>query len=698
MKQAANPELTSRKEFWPLLAEYQKLTIQSPSDQRVKELSKQINQFLEIYTAKLVSGAASATRKAAFLLKFDSLMNAHGFVPQQRYYAEYGASHITSFLKLSFYKNSFTNYDEVLKGRLDYSNEEMLKKLNELPVEDRANRIIENIVEEVFQSVSNKEMFQSICDWMIDELRLTSRIIRIVEIFSRIIPSLTHKRGKFLQSFLYIFGGIVKEETLSYLKTVLNSEEYRMIEQYIGQEEQKFIKELDKEEVQVFEKHIPEAVTRFFAALLAPSPMIKALNSNNEESFCKLISQQNEGEYEKECTERAEEVNLIEAAHYSFMFGFDTLAFYFCFLTKHSTKQAVDKESIKKMLEESKHPKFNRNYILSGSETLINITFKMLLEICGDPITLMRLCTRRLADTVPRKYEGERMYNRVAPYNIVGAALYIYLVLYEHKKGKENLLPIILTNEHIFELYLPFINGLFQLPMTVIFGIELLHTFFVEEKVNLKEYKLNSNSFIDKLRTLLESIAKSTERTDGTMQYMQHIMFSKVIESIPIKSLMLIIEKLIPKLETDKTKAMTVESLKTELIKVKDKEIAHMVKAVIGEFFSDHIDMKESQLVMLNTIKTVKEFLELYKSLILNEVYEIKDDKEFQEILNKYLIEPIKVLLKVVLDEEQNEDKKIPDTILNEYRKEKVHFEALRSAVNEIESALSSTKLPHSSS
>eukprot|EP00826_Nyctotherus_ovalis_P063034 TRINITY_DN9206_c0_g1_i13.p1 TRINITY_DN9206_c0_g1~~TRINITY_DN9206_c0_g1_i13.p1 ORF type:complete len:697 (+),score=179.72 TRINITY_DN9206_c0_g1_i13:113-2203(+) len=690
---------TSRKELWPLLAEYQKLFQHTPSDAQLTELSKRISQFLETYTSKLASGA-SATRKAAFLLKFDSLMNAHGTAPVQKFYAQYGAILIAPFLKLSFYKESFSDYGEDLKGRLDYSNETTMKKLNELSVEDRVNRIIENIVEEIFESGGSKELLHSVCDWMVDEIKLTACIVRLIDVFSRILPTLTHERGKFLQSFLYIFGGIVKEETLNYLKAVLDAEEYRVVERYVGQEERKAVSALEKEEVKAFERRIPEAVTRFFAALLAPSTMKRALNSDNEEAFYKLISEINESEYEKEYAKNPEKANLIESAHYSYMFGFDTLAFYFCFLVKQSSKPLTeDKVQIKKILEEStplKHPKLTCNYILPGSETLIRATFKMLLEICGDPLTIAKLCARRLKDGA-KDNRSERAYSRAGGYNYVGAALYFYLVLAEQRRG-ERLLPEVLSNEYVFEVYLPFIEELFRIPMTAKFGIELLHMFLVEDGVDLKEYKLNSNSFIDKMRDLLETMAKSSEEVDETLQYMEHIMLTKLMESTPIKSLLLIVEKLIPALESDKARAAILQGLKNELLKVKDKETAQFAKSVIGEFFADHIDIKDLQLAMLESISTVNAFLELYKSLVEEGegVYEVKSDKEFQETLNKHLVDPMNVVLKVILDEEEKEaetaEKKVPDKILSEYRKEKAKFEALRTVIKEIESALSTAK------
>ena len=153
------------------------------------------------------------------------------------------------------------------------------------------------------------------------------------------------------------------------------------------------------------------------------------------------------------------------------MFGFDTLSFYFCFLNKHSIDTKIiteeEKKKIKEILDSDsplKHDCLMNQFRLIGTESLINITFKMLIKICNDPITMIKLCTNKLNDTVPNNME-ERSYTRTASYSIIGSALYFYLVLIEERKAHGNYFPMILTDEHIFELYLPFIKTLFRAPM-----------------------------------------------------------------------------------------------------------------------------------------------------------------------------------------------------------------------------------------
>eukprot|EP01022_Parablepharisma_sp_SALTPOND_P012053 TRINITY_DN153_c0_g1_i4.p2 TRINITY_DN153_c0_g1~~TRINITY_DN153_c0_g1_i4.p2 ORF type:complete len:726 (+),score=98.81 TRINITY_DN153_c0_g1_i4:4187-6364(+) len=706
-------KITTRKEFWPLLEEYQKLALDPSSTvQKLSEHSKKINEFLESYTSKLAS--ASANRKASFLLKFDSKMNAHGPIPQQKYYAEYGSTHIASFLKLAFYKDLFIGSDALLPGALDYKNPETMKKLNELPLEKKTNRVIDSIAAQIFQASSNKELFLAVCDWMIEESRSTRKIIRIAEIFSRILAGITKKRAKFLQGFLYTFGGILKAEAFSYLKTILDPAIYQGIEQYIDENEKRFIRELDKAEVDTFEKHMPEAMAQFFSALSAPITMKHALTSANEDYLYNLTLPELVDEYDDEHKKRSAVVNPVEATHYSFMFGFDTLAFHFCFLLRPDEEGKPlgleDRDNLKKLVESTSKlmdKSLSWKFMLPGSEAFINAILKTLLEICPDPLVMLRLNKTRLANSPPapafpiRKGTEEPTYDRTTQYNQVGAALFFYLVFadYHNVKVGSPPFPLLVTKEYMFELYVPLLKALFEVPVTARFGIDLLHAFVVSSrKLNLEKYE-NNSGFIENFTGLLLVMANFIGgQANEALRYMGYAIFPKVLELLPMNSRVTVCEKLVQKLEADGAKAMVIDCLKSYIIKPNAEfkaETAGKIRTILMKLFADNVKVKDN---LLEIKETVSALLILYKALITKDkqvgLFGIVSDKHLQENVQKEYLDPIRNLVKLVVGEEEsktdkNEGVKIPEEILKAYKKEQNQLEILRFLIADIESTLS---------
>lgn len=715
----ADSKIKTRKELWPVVAEYEKLA-QDPATtvQKLGECSKRISEFLEMYTAKLASASATATRKASFLQKFDSKLTAQGPIPAQKFYSEYGSTHVAALLKISYYKDLYIGQEA---EPIDYKDPNALSQLAALPIERRVNRIIDSIVAQIFQASSNKELFLSLCDWMIEEARSTLKVIRMAEIFSRILGGITKKRAKFLQGFLYVFGGVVKAETYSYIKTMseLNHDtSFQAVEAYIDEKEKRFIRTLDKAEIETFEKHMPQAIARFFASLSAPASMRHAFTSQNEDYLYNITRQEYVDNYDDDHKKRSDYINPIEAAHYTFMFGFDTLAFYYTFLYRTLPEQkalaTADRAKLSQLIASgqplTKHESVQGNFGLAGSEDLIQRIVQTLLEIAPDPIAFLRLWRMRLVASGPqpamaekkRKEAEDPTYDRTSQYNGVGAGLFFYIL---HSKGLRNsaLFPLIVTKEYMFELYVPVIRSLLEFPATAQFGVDLLQKFLADLPSGEIATASHTSGYLDTVAGLAFALVQSAGgQANESVRYFAYLMTPLLLKRFSMAVRLGIYERLFARLDADGARAFAIDTLRGDIMGVKSKEElraedAAKVKAIVAKLMAAGLD-DVKQKYILDVKQTVSAALVLYKAILkkdkqLGGAFAIISDKPLQEMVRKNCIDPILTVVAIVVEEKETKDAKgeqikLPAEILEAYRKEKQQLQLLRFHISDIEAEL----------
>jgi len=697
----------TRKEFWPILEEYSKLILdpKNAPASRVSELSKKISDFLETYCQKLLSSAASATRKASFLQKFDSKFHQYGPVPSQKFYAEYGSSHISGFLKLSFYKDLFIGEDAILQNTIDYVNDKIFEKL---PIEKKVNRIIDSIVSQIFAASSNKELFLAVCDWMIEEARSTRKIIRICEIFSKILAGITKKRAKFLQGFLYMFGGMLKAEAFSYLFTVLDPMIYGTYEQYIQENEKRFIRKLDKEELENFEKYMPAAISKFFAALSIPTIMKNSLNYQNEDYLYNITLSEFEDEYDEDRKKNPDKINPVEAAHYSMMFGYDILAFYFAFMQKipeeKAPLQTKDRIELQKMIETKKE--INKEitgykFLLEESQELVSTICKTILEMCPDPITILRLNRRRIIsgkmhENEIKQHKEDQSYERTTEYNQIGISIFFYMLYNEFiENPKCRVFPAIITPEYLFELYTLIIKGLYETPNISKFGLDLLHKFTVLYKpTELKKYK--SSGFYETFAFMMQQIAIFIGgQGNEIIRFCSLVIFKNAVKIIALENRISVYEKLLMKTEPDGAKGMIIDCIKDDILHEKNMDIAISIK--MKQLLLKLVtEIKIREVNVLEIKETINALLVCLKSMIIMDnagKYNVKSDINYKESIQKNLLIPLNDIIKLsaMTNEETKENKegpKIPEELLKVYKKEKEKLELLRFLIFDIEELL----------
>jgi len=693
--------LVTRKEFWPLLEEYQKLAADPKTGvQTLGERAQKISDFLEEYTSKLLNSSASTTRKVSFLQKFDSRMNSQGPAIAQKYYSGHGLMHISAFLKLSFYKELSLDQDA---EPLNYNDPEVISQLEKMPLEKKTNRIIDSIVAQIIKSSSSKELFLAMCDWMIEERRTTHKVIRIIMIFTNILADIKKKRAKFLQGFLYTFGCMLKAEAFSYLKTIFPPEKFIHIDQYVDNNERRFVRELDKDEVEVFEKYTPRVLIKFFESLIEPECMKNAIVSTKLDYLYNITRREFIDEYDNDHKKRPTLINPIEAGHYSYLFGLDTLAFYFCFMLKEQEEvkpiETKDRIELKNLIENPTtltHTSFKYQFIINHSEELVSKIVEILHEICKDPLTILRLNKLHLAGTAPskvlptRKGQEDPSYERTSTYNQVGIALYSYLLLYTHRTLP--LFPIFITKEYLFELYLPSIAALLSVKSTGRFGIQLLHRFIVKEKIELEKYEMTSGFLEVYMGMLLELINFVGRGDNELLQYMGFVLFPILMKMLPADILVTVIQKLLQKLDADGARGMVIDRYKEIILKLKENEqLPYDIKSIIEKLFEKHATDIQSNI--LENKETLHALLALYKVLIMKDKknrFGVMEDKKFQESMRSIYMEPINEVVKIIMGEEvKAENVKLPEEIIGAYKKERNQLDLFRFLIADIEQYLS---------
>jgi hypothetical protein len=225
------------------------------------------------------------------------------------------------------------------------------------------------------------------------------------------------------------------------------------------------------------------------------------------------------------------------------MFAFDTLAFYYMFLRVPACEDkplSVAERGKLAELVKSNSPlplsQLDGKYLLKNSESVLESIMKTLLEVCPDPLTMLRLWKQRVTTSeptaimAPTKAKGaeEPSYDRTTPYNPLGAALYFTFLYLGHLNGVARF-PLLLTNDYLFELFVPAIKSLFEFPVSPRYGVELLQHFC---KVLAKSEGLNPRSvgYIDNVVGLIHALVLSIGgQGNGTVRYLSYLQLPKAL-------------------------------------------------------------------------------------------------------------------------------------------------------------------------